>query len=250
MNTDNRQNEEAPTVTELPFARTHRMAIFGGSFDPIHNGHLQIACHILSHDLADEVLFVPALTPPHKLTRELAMPMHRLEMIKLAIEDQAEKELIAEEKTRDVPEAEPPFHYAISYSDIELRRAGRKSYTFDTLSILRRIYPDYTLLLAIGMDSLCGLHQWYRASEIVQKTAFIVYPRPDVKPPAFIDLSKSFGTRNAQKLLGSILPEDECTLFSISSTKIRNGIAHGQDMSQDLPPSVWNYIRENVLYSN
>lgn len=226
MNTEHTNMEEEGMVGGLPFARTRRMAVFGGSFDPIHNGHLQIANYILDKGLADEVLFIPALNPPHKDSGLLAMPMHRMDMLRIALNGRE----------------------GFSYSDIELRRDGRKSYTYDTMVVLMKIYPDYKMSFVIGMDSLQMLNKWYRAAELVQLVDFIVYPRPDCVMPAYIDLTHAFGPRNAHRLMASVLPEDELQMSPVSSTGIRAGILDGKDMSGMVPPGVWEYIEDNKLY--
>ena len=240
--------EERPAPKPLPLPQNKKIALFGGSFDPIHNGHLMIAEYIIERGLADEILFIPSAIPPHKEGMTVATPEQRLEMVRLALADNE--------------------HF--SYSDMELLREG-KSYSFDTVSMLQKIYPDCLLYFIIGMDSLNQLHTWYRATELVQRVNFIVYPRPDVTPPAYIDLCASFGNRNALRLLQSVLPEHEKIVTrqpsevagepdtqivkeynlpssSLSSTEIRKAISQGLDVKEYLPELVLNYIIENHLY--
>jgi nicotinate-nucleotide adenylyltransferase len=211
---------------DLPYARPQRLAVFGGSFDPIHNGHLQLASRIIELGHADEILFVPAFRPPHKAEMTLSPALDRLNMLRLALE---------------------PF-VDFSYSDIELQRAEEFSYTYDTLSIFRKLYPDCELFFIMGMDSLRHLPEWHRASELVQHFKFIVYPRPEVLPPAYTSLAQAFGERNALKLLGSVLSGDELLLSDLSSSAIRAGCARGEDQAHALPAAVWKYIVEQRLY--
>ena len=217
------QEEEQP----LPYARKQRIAVFGGSFDPIHNGHLLIAQKVLELDKADEVLFVPALLPPHKMDGLVATPEQRLEMVKLAL---------------------APLEKC-SFTDVELQRAGAPSYTFDTMSILKQIYSDCELFLLIGMDSLLGLHSWYRATELVTRGKFIIYPRPGSERPPIYELEKEFGSKNAYKLYYSILDDPELAQSDVSSTAIREAIAQHLSLDKYVPQAVAQYIHDNNIYS-
>ncbi|MBQ6470543.1 MAG: adenylyltransferase/cytidyltransferase family protein [Victivallales bacterium] len=247
-----RRQEDLPQENEPVQPTTVRLAIFGGAFDPIHNGHIQIARQILEKDLATEILFVPALDPPHKQEQTMAMPVHRLEMVRLALQNQPPLQrtktvLKHVENSEEPVKVIQPILPQFGYSDIELRRM-RRSYTYDTMTTLKQIYPDYELVFIIGMDSLRTLSTWYRAAELVQHSQFLVYPRPEVPPPAFIDLAKSFGARNANRLLESVLDEYDFPVSPISSTDIRVRIAAGQPVTDLLPEAVWNYIQEHQLY--
>ena len=221
----NQNQEEAEKP--LPYARKQRIAVFGGSFDPIHNGHLLIAQKVLELDKADEVLFVPALLPPHKMNRLVATPEQRLEMIKLALGDNAK----------------------FSVTDVELQRTGAPSYTFDTMSILKQIYSDCELFLLIGMDSLVGLNSWYRATELVTRGKFIIYPRPGVERPPIFELEKEFGSKNAYKLTYSIMDNEELAQSDISSTAVREAIAQHLSPEKYVPQAVAQYIHDNNIYS-
>ena len=208
----------------LPHARRSRIAWFGGSFDPIHNGHLQIANQLLERKLCDEVVFVPASIPPHKTGRELMSAGDRLEMLRLA--------------TASLN--------GIGYTDIELRREG-VSYTYDTMALLKRVYPDCDMLFVIGMDSLCQLQNWHRAVDLVRMVDFIVYPRPGVTPSSYLELEAFFGPVVATKLMHSILP-DTIPLYDVSSSEVRRRLAAGEDVSDLLPESVCEYIKKHGLY--
>ncbi|MBN2452226.1 MAG: nicotinate (nicotinamide) nucleotide adenylyltransferase [Lentisphaeria bacterium] len=205
-------------------ARPTRLAVFGGSFDPIHNGHLALAQAVVEAAHADEVLFVPALRPPHKKSRRLTAGEHRLEMLRLAIE---------------------PFP-AFSVSDIELRREEGYSYTFDTMTVLRRVFPEPDLAFLMGMDSLAELHKWHRAGELVQHFDFIVYPRPGVACPSLAELSDRFGTRNARTLLAAV--KADLPQFTISASQVRQIRARGVDIGSCCPAEVCRYIEVHGLY--
>ncbi|MBP5638631.1 MAG: nicotinate (nicotinamide) nucleotide adenylyltransferase [Victivallales bacterium] len=216
-------SEESPA---LPYARPHRIAIFGGSFDPIHNGHLMLAQTILDKELADEILFIPARIQPLKPDGAFATPEQRLEMLRLALEDNP----------------------AFSYSNIELQRKDEVSYTYDTINVLSKVFPDCKFSLLIGMDSLRTLTTWYRAPELIQHFDFIIYPRPGVLPPPMPDLEQDCGLRNAYKLFNSILPEEDLKVSSISATAIREAIAKHKPIDSFVPEAVAKYIQDNNLY--
>jgi nicotinate-nucleotide adenylyltransferase len=210
---------------DLPVAKVSRLAVFGGSFDPIHNGHLSLAQALVDAGLAEEVLFVPALRPPHKSGRELSEGRHRLEMIRLTLES----------------------HPAFSVSDIEMERGDGFSYTFDTLSVLRQVFPEHALFFLMGMDSLRELHGWHKAGELVQHFDFVVYPRPGVSCPSLAELSDRFGSRNGRRLLDSVkagLPQ-----FAFSATEVRDACARHSDLSRYCPEAVCRYIADQGLYS-
>jgi nicotinate-nucleotide adenylyltransferase len=213
--------KEAPPQPEQP--RRPRLAVFGGSFDPIHQGHMFIAGEILRQDRADEVIFIPAHRPPHKLDRIMSPTHHRLAMLQAAIE------------TYD----------SFSLSDIELQQSGAPSYTINTLETLRRIYNDSEILFIMGLDSLVELDSWYRASELVSRNEFIIFPRPDIEFPSRLKLQDKFGARNAKKLIDSILPIPG---MPISSTMVRDAAAAGKSLAGLAPTAVERYIRENKLY--
>ncbi len=279
--------EEEDPMKGIPPARPLKLAVFGGSFDPIHNGHLTLAYQIILKGYADEVLFVPALIPPHKQDAQLASAEDRMAMLKLALDtyepppppppppqeeeeypmplppkvaanddangdgqEGSQNDASDEAKEEDAEKKEEPQTPPIVFysSDIELQRQGTPSYTIDTLHTISRIYPDREVLFIMGMDSLRGLHTWHQAVALASRYKFLIYPRPNVLPPPMPLLIKSFGYRIATKLFYSILPEDEIQLSDLSSSRIRQGIAAGEDMSANLPPAVLDYIQQHNLY--
>ncbi len=218
--------EKVPEMPPQP--RTYRMAILGGTFDPPHRGHLELAERVVQMGLCDEVMFVPCGNPPHKNGEILTSSQDRLEMLRLAIE------------------ANPAF----SYSDIELQREGRKSYTFDTMQILSKTFPDCQLFFLMGMDCLKDLHQWHRASELAQQFDFIIYPRPGVRPPEKYELVPHFGVLNTEKLKKSVVAGADLPMWDISSSDLRQARSHGGDLGAWVPPEVWAYICGHHLYEN
>jgi nicotinate-nucleotide adenylyltransferase len=215
---------EESQAPEMAPARKPRLALFGGTFDPVHNGHLFIAGEILRLNLADELLFIPARIPPHKLDQPLSDPQARMEMLQLALEPYPE----------------------FGISDIELNREAGPSYTIETMEVLAAAFPGHDLCFVMGMDSLAELHLWYQATELVGKHRLLVYPRTGVAAPPLATLTARFGPRNARKLLNSVLGTPT---FPVSATRVRELAAAGQSLAGLVPASIDAYIREHKLYT-
>jgi nicotinate-nucleotide adenylyltransferase len=202
-----------------------RLAVFGGSFNPVHNGHLALASHILRAGYADEVLFVPAGVPPHKPAQDLAPAKHRLAMLRAAL---------------------APFP-EFTVSDIEAREQETPSYTIDTLQTLHLAFPEPEILFLMGMDCLAELATWYRAPELVSQFQFLIYPRPGCAPPKTADLAEPFGNRNAVKLTNSII---DAPLLLVAASAVREWLAASKNIAGLVPESVLAYIRNNQLYGS
>jgi nicotinate-nucleotide adenylyltransferase len=212
-------------MQEMVVSRKPRLAVFGGTFDPVHNGHLYIAGELLRRGLADEVLFVPACKPPHKQSELLSAAEDRLAMLKAALSGYEE----------------------FSVSDIELQRHDHPSYTIDTLDLLKAAYPGHDLVFLMGVDSLAELHLWHRASELVGRYRFLIFPRPGAEPPPYATLAGYFGPRAARKLIDSIV---DVVGVDISATAIRRYTSLQQSLAGLVPETVGQYISEHKLYSN
>jgi len=192
-----------------------KIGLFGGSFDPIHYGHLQIADWTQKKLSLEKIIFIPAAIPPHKLHSIIASAEHRYTMIQLAI-------------------AQYP-HFEIS--DVELDRAGI-SYTVDTVNYFRNHYSlrRDALFLLIGSDSLMDLPNWRNPEEIIRNCTIVVYQRRGIDPallPANI----------AQQV--QIL---DTPFIDVSSTKIREKIATGESITSLTSPHVAEYISVHHLY--
>ena len=202
-----------------------RTAFFGGTFDPVHTGHLSLAREVLKQGRADRVLFVPAPSPPHKEAECITAFEHRLAMVRLAIHDDS----------------------GFECSDIERHREG-KSYTIDTLNELSAMKRYGEILLLIGSDSLRQLHLWFRCHDLVRDYGLIVYPRRNERAERE-ELLNYWSPAETEKLLDARMmsaPE-----FPVSSTQIRdfmrkNGI---KGISAFVSPEVREYIVAHRLYS-
>ncbi|MDN3652566.1 nicotinate-nucleotide adenylyltransferase [Thalassotalea ponticola] len=206
----------------------HRIGIFGGTFDPIHFGHIT-PCKDLAQALElEQIRLMPANIPPHKANAH-ATSGHRLAMVKLVCQN------------------EPLF----VCDSRELNRQ-QASYTINSIVELATEYDNAQLFFFIGTDSLLNLHTWYQIDRLLQHCHFVVSTRPGYALTAMSDspLVQRLTTDVEQVLArpaGGILLVDTCQI-DISSTQIRQSIAQQQDVSAYLPDYICKYIRENNLY--
>ncbi len=201
---------------------SERIGMIGGSFDPLHFGHLVIAQDAMECLGLSEVVFVPAANPPHKLHLRQADAWHRLEMARRAVE------------------ADSRF----SVSDLELRRGG-VSYTVDTVRSLKEARPDADWVLVVGSDTLVDLHNWYRIDELLDLCEVATFLRPGEADPGEIAEKVLVAERHRKRLLENIVAAH---LVGISSTEIRRRVAEGRSIRYLVPPEVEEYIVEHCLY--
>ncbi len=200
-----------------------KVGILGGSFNPIHYGHLRIAREALAHLELERVIFVPAGDPPHKRPTALASACHRLRMVELAIKD------------------EPGFEV----SDIEVHRRG-KSYTIDTIRQLQDRLGSYTeLYFIIGADTIRELPTWMEIANLAQLCQFVVVARPGFDRSSFALLEGVLCDRGLRKMKQHYLDMLPC---HISASDIRQRLASSRSVQGQVPPVVEDYIKQNGLY--
>jgi nicotinate-nucleotide adenylyltransferase len=201
-----------------------RIGVIGGTFNPIHNTHLDIARATRDQFSLDRVIFVPARTPPHKLTDlTLVSPEHRLRMVQLAV--------------ALVPGAE--------VSNLEILRQG-PSYTLDTLAALKqRFGPKVELFFILGTDQALELPSWYRAAELVRLCRLVCVERPRYPLKSLDKLAGLLPDDVLRSLRADVLVTPPSTT---SATEIRRRIAAGEDAGDLLPQPVLQYIIEHGLY--
>lgn len=199
-----------------------RLGIFGGTFDPVHLGHLLLAESCRESAQLDEVWFVPAGTPPHKQRRSLTPARFRLEMLELAVAG----------------------HPQFKVCRLEVDRGG-VSYTVDTLSQIRQMHPDAELFLLLGADSLEELHTWREADIICQVALPLVACRPNHQPVLHESLLAKIGQERWEAIRRHFVP---MPLIEISSTEIRRRVAEGKSIRYRVPRPVEEYIRSHGLY--
>ena len=193
----------------------------GGTFDPIHNGHIKCAEEVQNALNLDKVLFIPTGEPPHKIARRVASAEDRLEMVKLAT---------SEFDSFDV-------------SDIEIRR-NKYTYTYDTILELNSDFPDCEFYMIIGADTLADIVNWYRATDVFKLCKFIAMKRPG----ADYDMFQSY-LKKALASGAEVLPV-EINEIDISSTIVRQKIKNGENISDLVPSNVSEYIETRKIYSN
>jgi nicotinate-nucleotide adenylyltransferase len=206
---------------ERPDRRLEKLGILGGTFDPIHSGHIAMAQAARQAHGLDRVLLVPAARPPHK-ERELAPAADRLAMARLAAESAP----------------------GIEASDIEIRRGGT-SYTAETLEELARERPDAELYFILGADSVPELKSWWRLPRIFELARLVVVNRPGCKG--------LFPPEQFQGIPGELLERAECDRVQmppvpVSSTGVRKAVRRGEPLGAKVPPGVEEYIRRRGLY--
>jgi nicotinate-nucleotide adenylyltransferase len=207
------------------------IGLFGGTFDPVHYGHLRTALE-LRHRLAlDEVRFLPCAIPPHR-DMPTASAATRLRMLRAALD------------------SEPGF----LIDERELERGG-PSYSVDTLLSLRADYPQASLCLLLGMDAFLGLPTWRAWRELLQLGHIVVAHRPGSRMPADGELGELLhrcGTRTSTELTRSLAGRvhvQEVTQLEISSTELRASIRAGMPASYLVPAAVWDIIMETGCYA-
>ena len=196
-----------------------KIGILGGTFDPIHVGHLYMAEAVFTGMGLAKVGFIPAYVPPHKLEQDFAPAEDRYMMTKLAVA------------------SNPHF----SVSDMELRRTGI-SYTIDTIKELHLLYPTEELFFIIGADSVAQLHTWHNIEEMLEITTFVAAGRPGYEG-VMDEVVSHLGERAREKIILLDTPQ-----YDISSTDIRNRIKSGASLAGLVPEAVERYIYDHGLY--
>ena len=216
-----------------------RIGILGGTFNPIHHGHIYIADQTQQHLSLDQVIFLPSGDPPHKSTDTLVPAYHRLEMVRLAVEG----------------------HDHFLWSDREAESTD-KSYTIHTLHSLKKERRG-ELWFMVGLDAFQDIASWKSAEELLSLTNFAVLSRPGhsfLKLPGIPFLPPITGTQLHALERGEIdrldIPTSQTTTLTIlrlppchiSASAIRERIGQDQDVSHWLPPKVESYILQHHLY--
>lgn len=197
--------------------RDHKVGLLGGTFNPVHMGHLHMAAGALK--VVDEVWFLPLNIPPHKPTYEVVEGRHRAAMIEAAIQDE--------------------MHFKVC--TVELDRGGI-TYTVDTLRELKGRYPAYTFYYIVGADTVFQMTTWKNAHEAMRLTRFLVVCRPgEAREKLTVRMEELRKEGVGLTLLD--LPE-----IDVSSTKVREALKRGESLAGLLPESVADYIDRWGLY--
>jgi nicotinate-nucleotide adenylyltransferase len=211
-----------------------RLGILGGTFDPIHYGHLRLAEEVGENLNLEHIYLIPAALPPHKGQGRVSPIQHRLEMTRIA-------------------SAESPL---LKVLDIEARRQGF-SYSIETLKMLHALYrPDLDLYFVLGTDAFLEIETWKDFKNLFNYAHFVVIQRPGFPsdilesflPTLGVNLEKGGPVNHFVAPSGYEVIPMEATLMDISSTKIREKVAGGKSIRFLVPEAVRCYIRDNQLY--
>ena len=197
-----------------------RIGVYGGTFAPIHIGHVAAAKAFMEQMKLDYLFVIPAAIPPHKQIDESDDPIHRVRMCELAFEGVD----------------------GVVISDIEIKRGG-KSYTYDTLAALSR--PDARLFLLCGTDMVLTFDRWYRSEDIF-KLCYPTYVRREKDPLLDSMIVAKIG--EYYQKYGVMFRKIVVDPIELSSTDIRNAVKENKDVSGMISPEVENYIKEHRLY--
>lgn len=195
-----------------------KTAVYGGTFNPIHNAHIHLASEFAKRVGFDRVILIPANIPPHKRVKELASGKDRLAMCKLAAEE-----------------------YGLEVSDIELQRQG-PSYTVDTLEELHQKYPEDELYLLTGEDMFLTLMQWRCPLRILELAVICAAPRSREGMPRLEACAKQLQANGGRTILENV------EYLPVSSTMVREAVKKGESVNTLVPVPVAEYIRQNHLY--
>lgn len=196
-----------------------KMGLFGGSFDPIHQGHVDMALRLAEKLGLDGVVLMPTFVPPHKIRESMAGADHRLAMCRLAAQQ----------------------HPLLQVSDLELQRGGA-SFTVDTLTTLCEQYPDTQWYLITGADMFVTLRTWHRFEDIARMAVLCTVPREGTETADLRDYAA------AMRAEGIRCYVDDAPVMDVSSTEVRHRIAVGESMDDIVPAVVEEYIHQNGLY--
>lgn len=198
-----------------------KIGIMGGTFDPIHNGHIKLGEQAYKEYELDEVWFMPSGHPPHKRNHHVTEPDVRFAMAKLAIKE----------------------HPEFICSDFEVRRTGN-TYTAQTLRLLCETYPEHTFYFIIGADSLYEIESWYEPDQVLAQAVILAARREYEDAGQSMDRQIAYLTAK----YGGDIRMLHCEEMDISSVQLRQMVGNGQSIADFVPREVMTYINDHGLY--
>lgn len=195
-----------------------RTGVFGGAFNPVHFGHIQLLNSYLNSLSLDRVIAIPTADPPHKSGADLASEEDRMNMLSLAFGDNPK----------------------VVLSDIEFKLGG-KSYTYNTLKELKKLYPEDSFYLFVGSDQYLSFDTWYKPNEILSMATLCTMARKKS------DFEKLFEYKSTHENMQDSIISD-FKIIEVSSSEIRKRIKAKDSVSGMLPEAVEKYIKEHRLY--
>lgn len=200
-----------------------KIGIMGGTFDPVHNGHLLLGRQACTEYGLDSVWFMPSGQPPHKKDHRVTDAHHRCAMVKLAIKD------------------EPAFEF----SDFEILRNGN-TYTAQTMALLKEACPEHQFFYIIGADSLYEIESWYQPRQVLASVPFLVADREYEKDHRPLKDQIAY----LKELYNARICLLHCKEMDISSAQIRQAAADGIQIQDWVPRAVGEYIAVHNLYGS
>ena len=197
-----------------------KIGVLGGTFDPIHKGHVALGLAAMDEVGLDKLIVMPAHIQPFKQHRKIARDIHRLNMARLAFEGRE----------------------GVEVSDYEMTK-GDISYSYDTMSYLKSLYPDDELYFVMGTDSFLKVDRWYKGEDLLEEFSFIVSSRPGY-PEKVLEAKMRF----IEEDYGTEIIRLKTKMPEISSTEIRENALFGEPIDHLVPKAVEEYIYDNRLY--
>lgn len=198
-----------------------KLGIMGGTFNPVHIGHLIAAQEVADKMGLDKIIFMPTGNPPHKQNGEVLPVIHRYEMVKLAIENNQNFEI----------------------SDYEAKRSG-KTYTYDTLLGLKSTYDSVQIYFIVGFDTLKEMDSWKRVQDVFKMCSFVVVNRGNL----LVEMQKEIDDKKLK--YGGAIEVVNIPDINISSTELRERIKLNKSVKYLMPDNVISYIYDNKLYTD
>ena len=198
-----------------------KIAIYGGTFNPIHIGHTALLKSLKDNNICDRIIVLVAGNPPHK-NGGIADEIHRLNMVKIALENEEN----------------------ITVSDIEIGKS-EKSYTYNTMKLLKELYKDDDLWFVVGADSFKDLPVWYEGEKLIKENKFIAVNREG----AFEDIKYREKFDEIKEKYNAVVEVIDVKTPDVSSSGLRESLEKGEDVSDFLPDGVYQYILNNNLYA-
>ena len=199
-----------------------KIGLMGGTFDPIHRGHLMLGTQAQAEYGLDEIWYMPSRIPPHKKDHRITPAADRCAMVRAAI---------------------APYPQFV-LSDFELKRTGGNTYTADTLRLLKKEYPEFEFYCIVGADSIHDIEKWYHPEYVLKEVVFLVADREYEHPVRSLEEQIAYLTEK----YGARIYHLHCRVMDVASAQIRERLASGKTAEDLIPEAVSCYIREHDLY--
>lgn len=199
-----------------------RIGIMGGTFDPIHLGHLMLGRQAYEEYKLDAVWYMPSKIPPHKKDHQITSAKDRWAMAEAAIR---------------------PYPFFL-LSDFELKRTGGNTYTADTLRLLKEEYPETEFYFIVGADSMLDIEKWYHPEYVLKAVTFLAADRECEEQRQSLDAQIAYLTEKYDARIFRL----HCIEMDVASAEIRERIASGESVDDLIPPEVFSYIQTHGLY--